>query len=330
MKRKQRRPLPEANLSFLDVISCGFGAIVLLLLIAKVGDPAALRETEERMIGALKNLQTRLFDIRGESVTLEEQLVSQQQQLSELTERIARLQAKLAQVKTQSSATAQSLVREQEQLKLVLQVLSEEMLRLQGPQFSSKNDLVGGIPADSQYIIFVIDTSGSMQGGAWQKVQKEMFNILDIYPEVKGVQVLNDMGEYMFPAYRDQWISDSEKMRDNIVQTLQRWAPFSNSSPVEGIEAAIRNFYQRDQKMSIYILGDDFQGPSIRQVVRLVDRMNSATRNQQKLVRIHAIGFPVQFKVGGEPGSAAIKFAALMRELSYNNGGTFVGLNSLN
>ncbi len=263
-------------------------------------------------------------------MTLEEQLVSQQQQLSELTERIARLQAKLAQVKTQSSATAQSLVREQEQLKLVLQVLSEEMLRLQGPQFSSKNDLVGGIPADSQYIIFVIDTSGSMQGGAWQKVQKEMLNILDIYPEVKGVQVLNDMGEYMFPAYRDQWISDSEKMRDNIVQTLQRWAPFSNSSPVEGIEAAIRNFYQRDQKMSIYILGDDFQGPSIRQVVRLVDRMNSATRNQQKLVRIHAIGFPVQFKVGGEPGSAAIKFAALMRELSYNNGGTFVGLNSLN
>ncbi|HBO16167.1 MAG TPA: hypothetical protein DD440_07500, partial [Porticoccaceae bacterium] len=65
MKRQHRRPLPEANLSFLDVISCGFGAIVLLLLIAKVGDPAALRETEERMIGALKNLQTRLFDIRG-------------------------------------------------------------------------------------------------------------------------------------------------------------------------------------------------------------------------------------------------------------------------
>jgi hypothetical protein len=30
------------------------------------------------------------------------------------------------------------------------------------------------------------------------------------------------------------------------------------------------------------------------------------------------------------PGVQAIKFAALMRELSYNNGGTFVGLNSLN
>ena len=40
--KKHRRDLPEASLSFLDVISCGFGAIVLLLVIAKVGDPSAL------------------------------------------------------------------------------------------------------------------------------------------------------------------------------------------------------------------------------------------------------------------------------------------------
>ena len=40
--RKQRRELQEASISFLDVISCGFGAIVLLLVIAKVGDPSAL------------------------------------------------------------------------------------------------------------------------------------------------------------------------------------------------------------------------------------------------------------------------------------------------
>ena len=328
--RKQRRELQEASISFLDVISCGFGAIVLLLVIARVGDPSALEEAENQLMGSVKDYQERLFEIRGESVVLEERLKSRQQQLSELTERVARLKAKLASVAKQSSQLSQSQSREKEQLQLVLQVLSEEMERLLGPEFEQKNQLVGGIPADSDYIIFVIDTSGSMQVAAWEKVKKEMLNILDIYPEVKGIQVLNDMGQYMFTNERNQWISDSPKTRKNIIDKLTTWAPFSNSSPVEGINAAIQTFYKPGRKISIYTLGDDYQGRSIRNVVSAVDKLNKANRGAERLVRIHAIGFPVHFPPGGTPSASAIKFAALMRELSYNNGGTFIGLNSLN
>ena len=193
-----------------------------------------------------------------------------------------------------------------------------------------RDSLVGGIPADSEYIIFVIDTSGSMQSRAWEKVKKEMINILDVYPEVKGLQVLNDMGQYMYDAYRGQWIKDNPDQRADIVRTLQQWAPFSNSSPVEGIEEALRDFYERDRKISIYILGDDFQGRSVKRVVDMVNQINQIDRKTGGLSRIHAIGFPVQFTAGRDPGAGAVKFAALMRELSYNNGGTFVGLNSLN
>ena len=176
----------------------------------------------------------------------------------------------------------------------------------------------------------MIDTSGSMQVAAWEKVKKEMLNILDIYPEVKGIQVLNDMGQYMFTNERNQWISDSPKTRKNIIDKLTTWAPFSNSSPVEGINAAIQTFYKPGRKISIYTLGDDYQGRSIRNVVSAVDKLNKANRGAERLVRIHAIGFPVHFPPGGTPSASAIKFAALMRELSYNNGGTFIGLNSLN
>ena len=66
--RKQRRALQEASISFLDVISCGFGAIVLLLVIARVGDPSALEEAENQLLGSVKDYQERLFEIRGESV----------------------------------------------------------------------------------------------------------------------------------------------------------------------------------------------------------------------------------------------------------------------
>ena len=218
--KRQRRALPEASISFLDVISCGFGAIVLLLVIARVGDPAALEEAENKLRSTVKDYQELLFDVRGESVVLNEQLKSRKQQLSELTERVARLKAKLASVEKQSAQISQSEAREKEQLQLVLQVLSEEMERLLGPEFKQQNQLIGGIPVDSDYIIFVIDTSGSMQVAAWEKVKKEMINILDIYPDVKGLQVLNDMGQYMFSAYRGRWIPDSPQMRETIVSTL--------------------------------------------------------------------------------------------------------------
>jgi hypothetical protein len=328
--KRQRRELQEASISFLDVISCGFGAIVLLLVIARVGDPSALEEAEEALRGTVKEFQQQLFDVRGESVVLNTELKSRKQQLSELTERVARLKAKLASVDKQAQTISLSQARETEQLQLVMQILTEEMERLVGPEFKQQNNLIGGIPVDSDYIIFVIDTSGSMQVAAWERVKKEMINILDIYPDVKGIQVLNDMGQYMFSAYRERWIPDSPKMREEIITTLGNWAPFSNSSPVEGINAAIQTFYKRDRKISIYTLGDDFQGRTIRNVVRAVDKLNRANLGADRLVRIHAIGFPVHFARGGAPSVSAIKFAALMRELSFNNGGTFIGLNSLN
>jgi hypothetical protein len=326
--KRQRRELKEASLSFLDVISCGFGAIVMLLIIARVGDPAALEEAERQLQGSVKQLQTRLFDIRGESVVLNEEMKSRKEQLSDLLERVTRLRANLASVENQTKEISNSQVLEKEQLKLALQVLSEEMERLL-PQSQAQNQLIGGIPVDSEYIIFVIDTSGSMQMAAWQKVQLEMVNILDIYPEVKGIQVLNDMGQYMFSAYRGRWIPDSPDMRKTILKTLRNWAPFSNSSPVEGINAAIQTFYKPGRKISIYTLGDDFQGRSIRRVVKAVDNLNQAHRGTERLVRIHTIGFPVHFPPGRTPSDSAIRFAALMRELSYNNGGTFIGLTSL-
>ena len=327
-RNKQRRATPEASVSFLDVISCGFGAIVLLLIIAPIGDPTALQEAEEVLQAEVRELTEQLFDARGESRVLAEELKSRKEQLSELEERVARLKATLASQEKQSKEIAQSRIVEEERLQLALQVLTEEMERLQ-PKDRIESQLIGGVPVDSEYVIFVIDTSGSMQMAAWRRVQAEMMNILNIYPTVKGIQVMNDMGQYMFNDTRRAWMVDSPKTRQRIIRELDSWAPFSNSSPVEGINTAIQTFYRPDRKISIYTLGDDFSGRSIRAVVKAVNNLNQAHQGADRLVRIHAIGFPVHFQQGKTPSEAAIKFAALMRELSYHNGGTFIGLPGL-
>ena len=326
----KRRPAPEISLSFLDVICCGFGAVILLLMITKTVEPQVLEESTVIAEGRVAELTEQLFEIRGETTVLNRDLAAKQEQISEFEEQIAILQGALASSKSrydslQTTRNANSIV--EAHLAIARQELSEEEERLLGRDAERKNQLIGGIPVDSEYIIFIIDTSGSMFSYAWDRMLREMEATLNIYPNVKGIQVMNDMGNYLFSRYAGQWIPDTPARRQLILRNLANWNAFSNSSPVEGITQAVRSFYDRDKKISIYVFGDEFTGRSIEDVVLTVDKLNAEARTGERRVRIHAVGFPVQFIRPPELQDTGIRFATLMRELTHRNGGTFVGLN---
>ncbi|PLW68358.1 VWA domain-containing protein [Pseudohalioglobus lutimaris] len=325
----RRRATEQFSLSFLDVICCGFGAVILLLMITKTVQPQIIEASTINLEGKLANLQEQIHEMRGESVVLNRDLNARQEQLSEHLERIAILRGQLANARSrydsiQVETNSNDIINEQ--LAIARQQLSAEMKRLLGSQYQSKNNLIGGIPVDSEYIIFIIDTSGSMFSYAWERMIQEVEATLSIYPEVKGIQVMNDMGQYMFSRYRGQWIPDTPGRRNVIMQNLRSWNVFSNSSPVEGITAAIRTFYDPGKKISLYVFGDEFTGESIASVVATVDRINREDANGDRLVRIHGVGFPVQFIRAPHLQTTGIRFATLMRELAYRNGGTFVAL----
>ena len=325
-----RREIAEFGMSFLDVICCGFGAIILLLMITKTVQPQIIEASTINLDGKVAKLQEQLFEIRGETTILNRDLNAKHEQLSEYEERIAILRGQLASVKSRhDSLNVQTNSNDivMEQLAIARQSLSEEQKRLLGSQYQSKNNLIGGIPVDSEYIIFIIDTSGSMFSYAWERMITELQATLSIYPEVKGIQILNDMGNYMFSRYRGKWIPDTPGRRKVIIDTLRNWNAFSNSSPVEGITQAIKTFHDPGKKISVFVFGDEFTGDSIAQVVDVVSRINGVDDKGNQLVRIHAVGFPVQFIRAPHLQTTGIRFATLMRELTYRNGGTFVGLN---
>lgn len=321
----RRRGAPESSIAFLDVISAGFGAILLLLLVARIAPPSGPMDTEADA-GSIETLQEELFEIRGQTRVVSRELTELREQLSEERRRIARAQAQLARAPRAPQADDSD---QREQLLAARQSLTEEMRRLLARQQRPANDLVGGLPVDSEYLIFIIDTSGSMYNYAWQRVRKEMVAILDIYPEVKGIQVMSDMGSYMFSSYRGKWIPDSPARRRAVIERLASWTPFSNSSPVEGIERAIRAYYTSDKRISLFVFGDDFTGGAIAPVLNAVGRLNRERRSGERLVRIHAVGFPVHFLAPGGNRRTATRFSHLMRALTLANGGTFVGLNGL-
>jgi hypothetical protein len=330
--RRTRRAVDIFNLSFLDVVSCGFGAIILLLVIVKVSEPRVMEKLGVDLSGLVQRLQTGLQQVRGEAEVLDGELRTAGRQLAERRERLARLEAELTALQAEHRAArrerdAQALI--ESRLATAKQVLSQEMRRLLGADFRRTADAaIGGVPVDSEYILFIIDTSGSMQQNAWPLVLKKVSEVLEIYPQVKGIQVMNDMGDYMFSQYAGRWIPDTPARRRAINARLAGWTPFSNSSPVEGIEAAIGRFYASDKRISLYVFGDDFSRGSIQSVIDSVARLNRADESGRRRVRIHAVGFPVLFSGGGMSVNA-VRFSALMRKLAEENDGSFVGLNSL-
>jgi hypothetical protein len=332
-----RRDIEVFSLSFLDCVCCGFGAIILLLTLVRMGEPGAIEHAREELRGRIARLERELYEIRGETRVLNRELVGRREQISKDREGVARLQGDLSRLHGQFKAS-----RELSQVQDVMegrflaaqQQLTEEMKRLQAEseERPRREGLVGGIPVDSEYVIFVIDTSGSMQRFAWPVLLRKMDQILDAYPKVKGLQVMNDEGIYMFSSYAGKWIPDTAGRRQAVIKRLATWNAYSDSSPVEGIEAAIQQLAKGNLKVSIYVLGDEFTGKSVEGVLNAVDRMNSRDASGSRRVRIHAIGFPTLFSTAGQaefPETTTVRFAMLMRAICERNGGAFVGLNSL-
>ncbi len=332
MRRRNRRGVEQIGLSFLDAIFCGFGAIVLLFVLTKAAEPQVIEKTTADLEGLIARLERELVELRGESTVLNRELQHREEQLSRKKDKVARLQGDLTEIEGQFSASKKTAAVQnilEGKLVAAQQTLTDEMKRLLAsqPPPPRKDRRVGGIPVDSEYIIFVIDTSGSMFENAWSLMLRKITETLQIYPKVKGLQVMNDMGTYMFSQYAGRWIPDSPARRKAITKRLRSWHPFSNSSPVEGIERAIDDFYAPDKKISIYVFGDEFTGGSYETVVRAVDAVNKADTSGKRRVRIHAVGFPVQFARPAHLQVTGTRFATLMRELAHRNGGTFVGLN---
>lgn len=325
-RRQKRRETEIFSISFLDCITCGLGSVVLLLVLSNMRSPG-IEQSQEDLQEQLLTLQDELVDIQGQSDILNRDLKAREEQLSDEKRRIARLQGDLSEIRGQYSASkreADVANQLEGRLASAQQTLTDEMKRLLGQGFRrKKDDAIGGIPVDSEYIIFIIDTSGSMFNYVWPMMLKKVEETLNLYPKVKGFQVMNDEGTYMFSGYRGKWIPDTPAQRRTVVERLRTWNAFSNSSPIEGIVEAIRTYHAKDKKISLYVFGDEFTGPSIDSVVKGVDIINREDATGERRVRIHAIGFPVR---PDAPQYTSIRFATLMRILCQRNGGTFVGL----
>ena len=316
--RKQRAPIEVFSLSFLDVISCAFGAVVMLILLAKNGEQgdfsqdANVAQISETILAlsqaetSLESLQEQLAAQRARAQRAANEGASNRDEAEALEADIARAEQNLQELTDQASG-----------LELVKQ--RRERAAISVGQAPERDDEVGGIPVDSDYVIFIVDTSGSMKS-MWTKVVNSMEEVLNNHPQVDGFQVMSDNGEYLLPSSTGRWRKDTKGQRSAVLRAMYTWTGSSNSSPVEGIESALRTYGSRTDSLALYVFGDDYSGGSYDVTLASINRLNT-DKSGNKIARIHAIGFrePRRNLTGD-----SLKFSTLMAEVTRQNKGTFI------
>ena len=105
---RSRRDIEGISMSFLDVISCGFGALILLLVLTKVFEPIVIEQTMEDLSSYLAKLQEQLVEIKGETRELNREMLHKEDIVTTKQERLAQLKGELAALNKQHESTAQS------------------------------------------------------------------------------------------------------------------------------------------------------------------------------------------------------------------------------
>ncbi|MCE2484362.1 MAG: VWA domain-containing protein [Desulfurellaceae bacterium] len=311
--KPQRRTFDIFSLSFLDVVSCGFGAVILLVLISDFSEAVTpqLQARTEALLRAILGAEAEADDLRAD-------LSDRQAEAAARAAALARLRA-AAEAARGSVRTSkdENRVLDKNLAGLTLVEQSVKRAAVQQDTTQESDEEVGGIPVDSDYVVFIVDTSGSMQQ-IWGRVTRELENVMTIHPKITGFQILNDNGAHLISGYAGRWIPDTPRRRQNVIRLFRTWNSTSNSSPVEGLHVALRRYARPNIKLSIYIFGDDYTGGSYDPVIEALHRLNTDAATGKRLAKVHAVGFVSPHTQG--------HFPILMRELTRQNGGTFVAL----
>ena len=270
-----------------------------------------------------------LSEYRSTRELLVKQLVSDQEQLDFLAAQIEEMKSMLAELEQQF----QQYQAGKGWLLVDIEAILAEIAALQkDAELPQETDLPIGVSVDDNYLAFVLDTSGSMRdpnsGYMWPIVVSKIEDVLEVYPIVDGIQIFDADGRNIIGG-RNEWLPDSSEIRDRIKWGVRRYGVFSNSNPVPGIIKAIRTLHRPDDlemNMGVYVFGDEFTGTADG-VLRRIDQLNPEDEEGNRQVAINAIGFPNVIRYSFSMGQTGLKFANLMRELTYQHGGAFIAVN---
>ncbi len=337
----KRRQAQVFSLSFLDCICCGFGAIILIFILS-------VDSREKEKMEVLIELQRQIVEKAAALTKMEVAAIDLNKERQRVDKLVGETRVKQDNLLALIDDLDRGLQREKRGQEALLVDIDELKKEIAARQKKPDHDIVLkdvkpapiGLPIGSNYIAIIVDTSGSMRdpnhGGLLPIVIRTIDTVLDSYPDIKGVQLIDGDGRFVLGRRGTgtaAWLSDTREVRETMKRTLRRYEQDTVSNPVPGIYNAMRYLFDRENpemRMGIFVFGDEFNSSDAADVVlRRLEELNPADDEGKRKVVINAVGFPTTIRYQFSMFNTGLRFANLMRTVTYLHGGAFIALQDI-
>ena len=291
MSRRRNRGVDPVSMSFLDVISCGFGAVILLFMVMKhatnLEKPAinpGLKAEISMLDEEIKQGQDGLVRLRNTMSEVDEQNVQAQGLARSIQEQIDKLMEELAEMEDSTLAEEDSV----EKLKADIASLEDELERLRAKEQEVMGNNIRAFVGDGnrQYltglilggnrILILVDISGSMlddtivniirrrnmsetdriNSAKWVQVRKTVDWLTAQLPVPSQYQiyVFNNQTRALVDGTEGQWleVADDEKL-NLAVDNLNKIVPAEGTN-LEQLFASVKRMSPLPD--NIYLITD--------------------------------------------------------------------------
>ncbi|WP_319549299.1 hypothetical protein [Desulfogranum marinum] len=262
MALRHRRPISSFNLAFLDIMFCGFGAVVLLVLIVHAN---TLSHRKQQLEDLTAEAERAALTVKAES----EHLTEMKAELAQKKQLLAKSRQELASVRQQTQAEEKRLAaqlqqastdrRKLEQAQKALKVLDTERRQLDKREVQSsasegqvrhfagqgRRQYLTGLQLGGRRIALLVDVSASMldetvvnvlrrrnmskdvqrNSRKWQQAQKTVAWLLANMPQGADTQILA-FNTVPVRLGNDDWVAVGNRQAvDTMVEKLQTMVP---------------------------------------------------------------------------------------------------------
>jgi hypothetical protein len=169
---------------------------------------------------------------------------------------------------------------------------------------------------DSEYIAFVLDTSNSMKLFRWRWAQQRLEEVLRSQRRLRFFQVLNDNGTPLLDK-QPSWAAATPEREAEAMGALEKWQPWSESSPLNGLAVAIEQV-RTVPNSSVYLIGDDWAADSLEKLEKKLGPEGFGN------VRVSAVALPTIYEVANGEMYTAADYAAYVHEIVVRTGGALL------
>jgi len=289
--KSNRRKVNPLSLAFLDVMFCGFGAVILIFLILDHASSVSPEATSPDLTAEINLLEEEILEgqlglvrVRNILSDVDFEVVAAEGLARQIMEQIDTFLQELAALENNSMASVEDVA----QLRSDIETLENELLRLQASAFEQEGNSVrqflgdgnrqylSGLFLGGQRILVLIDSSASMLDSTivniirtrnmdderkrnspkWQRVVNTVDWVSTQLPITSQYQVWNFNTEYeaALPGTEDRWLEVADRDQLNqVIDNVKGIVP-NNGTNMAQVFRAVANMSPRPD--NIFLITD--------------------------------------------------------------------------